>query len=41
MIVQPTLNEKIRSHLDISKEADNTKNMKKAMKYYESLAQRA
>jgi protein transport protein SEC23 len=40
-IVEETLQEKIRSHLDIQKERDNTKNLKKAVKYYSDLATRA
>jgi protein transport protein SEC23 len=41
MIVSETLQEKIRSHLDIQKERDNTKYFKKAIKYYSDLAARA
>jgi protein transport protein SEC23 len=41
MIVSETLQEKIRSHLDIQKEKDNTKHLKKAVKYYQDLAMRA
>ncbi len=41
MIVSETLQEKIRSHLDIQKEKDNTKHLKKAVKYYQDLAARA
>jgi len=41
MIVSEDLHEKIRSHLDIQKERDNTKYLKKAMKYYHDLSMRA
>jgi protein transport protein SEC23 len=41
MIVSHDLKERIRSHFDIAGEKDNTKYMKKSMKYYESLALRA
>lgn len=41
MIVSESLKEKIRSHLDIQKERDNTKYFKKAMQFYQSLAQRS
>ena len=41
MIVSESLQEKIRSHLDIQKERDNTKYLKKAIKYYSDLASRA
>ena len=41
MIVSTDTKERIRSHLDIQKEKDNAKYMKKAYKYYESLAERA
>lgn len=41
MIVSDSLQEKIRSHLDIQKERDNTKYLKKAVKYYTDLAARA
>lgn len=41
MIVSETLQEKIRSHLDIQKEKENTKHLKKAVKYYQDLAVRA
>jgi protein transport protein SEC23 len=34
MIVSEDLQERIRSHLDIQKERDNTKYLKKAIKYY-------
>jgi protein transport protein SEC23 len=41
MIVSETLNEKIRAHIDIQKEKDNTKHLKKAVKYYSELATRS
>ena len=41
MIVSESLKEKIRSHLDIQKERDNTKNLKKSMQFYQSLALRS
>jgi len=41
MIVSEQLSEKIRSHVDIQKEKDNTKYLKKASKYYSDLALRA
>jgi protein transport protein SEC23 len=41
MIVSEELKEKIRSHLDIQKERDNTKYLKKALKYYQDLSLRA
>ena len=41
MIVSESLKEKIRSHLDIQKERDNTKNFKKSMQFYQGLAQRS
>ena len=41
MIVSETLQEKIRSHLDIQKERDNTKYLKKALTYYKDLSLRA
>lgn len=41
MIVSEDLQEKIRSHLDIQKERDNTKYLKKAIKYYGDLSTRA
>ena len=41
MIVSDDLQEKIRSHLDIQKERDNTKYLKKAIKYYSDLSLRA
>ena len=41
MIISDSLQEKIRSHLDIQKERDNTKYLKKAVKYYGDLAARA
>ena len=41
MVVSTLLSETIRSHQDILKEKDNTKYMKKAMTFYNSLAQRA
>lgn len=41
MIVSEDLKEKIRSHLDIQKERDNTKYLKKAIKYYTDLSARA
>ena len=40
MIVSEDLQEKIRSHLDIQKERDNTKYLKKAIKYYQDLSAR-
>lgn len=40
MVVSEDLQEKIRSHLDIQKERDNTKYLKKAIKYYSDLATR-
>jgi protein transport protein SEC23 len=35
------LQERIRSHLDIQKEAENTKYLKSAIKFYQDLADRA
>jgi protein transport protein SEC23 len=40
MIVSDDLKERIRSHLDMTKENDNAKYMKKAQKYYETLSAR-
>jgi len=41
LIVSTAMTERIRSHLDIQKEADNTKHLKAAIKYYQTLADRA
>ncbi len=41
MIVSESLQEKIRSHLDIQKERDNTKYIKNATKFYGDLSARA
>ena len=41
MVVSQQLEEKIRSHLDIQKEADNTKHLKNAIKFYQGLADRS
>ena len=41
MIVSESLQEKIRSHLDIQKERDNTKYLKKGIQFYQSLSARA
>jgi len=40
-IVDDKLSERIRSHLDITKERDNAKHFKTASKYYSDLASRA
>jgi protein transport protein SEC23 len=34
MIVNQSLKERIRSHLDIQQEKENTKNLKNAIKFY-------
>ena len=41
MIVSQSLQELIRSHLDIQKEKDNTKHLKNAIKFYQGLADRS
>jgi protein transport protein SEC23 len=41
MIVSETLQEKIRSHLDIQKEKENTKHLKKAIQFYQGISARA
>lgn len=41
MIVSQSLQERIRSHLDIQKEKDNTKHLKNAIKFYQGLADRS
>lgn len=41
MIVSNMLEEQMRSHKDIEKQASNTKYMKNAMKFYEAMATRA
>jgi len=40
-VIDENLQNKIRSHLDIQKEKDNTKFLKSATKYYADLAARA
>ena len=40
-IVDEQLSEKIRSHLDIQKERDNTRHLKPAVKFYSELAAKA
>lgn len=40
-IVSPSLKERIRSHLDIQKQADNTKNLQAAITFYQGLADRS
>lgn len=41
MIIGESLKEKIRSHLDIQKERDNTKYLKKAVTFYQNISARA
>lgn len=41
MIVSRNLTERIRSHLDIQKEHENTKHLASAIKFYQGLADRA
>lgn len=41
MIVAEELKEKIRSHLDIQKERENTRHLKPAVKFYTECAARA
>lgn len=41
MIVSQSLKERIRSHLDIQQEKENTKNLKNAIKFYQGLADRS
>lgn len=40
-IVAEELNEKIRSHLDIQKDRENTRHLKPAVKFYTECSQRA
>lgn len=40
-IVGPSLSEVIRHHLDLQKDTDNAKHVKKALRYYTELADRA
>jgi protein transport protein SEC23 len=41
MIVSRALTDRIRSHLDIQKEHENTKHLKSAIKFYQGLADRS
>lgn len=41
LIVSQSLQERIRSHLDIQKEKENTKHLKNAIKFYQGLADRS
>jgi protein transport protein SEC23 len=41
MIVSQSLKERIRSHLDIQQEKENTKHLKSAIKFYQGLADRS
>jgi protein transport protein SEC23 len=41
LIVSQSLKERIRSHMDIQQEKENTKNLKDAIKFYQGLADRS